>query len=185
MIELLIVFFAALIVGAVVFYAMKGNQNGGSAQTRREDGERWLAEKEKEKGVHKLPSGLMFKVLRHGTGAKSPGPRDPCQVHYEGTLKEGKKFDSSYDRGSPATFAPFQVIKGWTEALQLMREGDKWEVYIPFYLGYGSSGAGGAIPGYAPLIFKMELIKVMSGGKPASEAISELEKKLGKSVSDL
>ena len=96
-------------------------------------GRKFLAEKEKEDSVNKLPSGMLFKVLKKGDGGKSPGPSDQCDVHYSGTLRDGTKFDSSYDRGSPTAFAPNQVIKGWTEALQLMCEGDKWQVcYFSF-----------------------------------------------------
>lgn len=148
-------------------------------------GAKFLADKEKEAGVHKLPSGLLFKYLTKGTGAKSPTANDDCNVHYAGTLRDGTKFDSSYDRGTPATFKPTQVIKGWTEALQLMREGDIWEVYIPYELGYGARGSPPKIPGFSPLVFKMELLEVKGKGKPAEDAIADLEKKIGKSVADL
>ena len=149
------------------------------------EGRQFLQAKEQEAGVYKLPSGMLFKVLEKGTGASSPRVADPCEVHYEGTLPNGNVFDSSFKRGSPATFAPNQVIKGWTEALQLMREGDKWEVYIPHELAYGARGAGGVIPGYAALTFKMQLLKVKSGGKPASEADAAIQEKLGKAYADL
>jgi FKBP-type peptidyl-prolyl cis-trans isomerase FklB len=152
----------------------------------KELGEKWLKEKAAEAGVHTLPSGMLFKVLRRGKAdGRSPNVADPCEVHYKGTLRDGKKFDSSYDRGAPATFAPNQVIKGWTEALQLMKEGDKWEVYIPYDLAYGPRGSPPRIPPYSPLIFEMELIKVKGSGKAGSVADAELEKKLGKPLSDL
>jgi len=147
--------------------------------------DKWLDDKAKEDGVHKLPSGMLFKILKKGDGAKSPKVSDPCEVHYAGTLTNGQKFDSSYDRGSPATFAPNQVIKGWTEALQLMVEGDTWEVYIPYQLAYGEAGRPPKIPAKATLVFKMELIKVKSGGKPAAEAVAALEKAIGKSRDEL
>jgi FKBP-type peptidyl-prolyl cis-trans isomerase FklB len=135
--------------------------------------------------VYKLPSGMLFKVLSKGKGDLSPRADDPCEVHYSGTLRDGKKFDSSYDRGAPATFKPTQVIKGWTEALQLMREGDKWEVYIPYNLAYGEHGSPPRIPGYSPLVFQMELLKVKSGGKPASDADAAIKAAIGKDYADL
>lgn len=148
-------------------------------------GAKWLADKEKEAGVHKLPSGMLFKVLVKGKGTKSPTENDDCDVHYKGTLRDGAKFDSSYDRGQPATFKPTQVIKGWTEALQLMTEGEKWEVYIPYDLAYGERGSPPKIPPFSPLIFEMELIKVKGKGKPAEEAKKQLESKTGKKWDEL
>jgi FKBP-type peptidyl-prolyl cis-trans isomerase len=97
--------------------------------------------------------------LRAGTGP-TPTIDSPCDCHYAGTLIDGTEFDSSYKRGAPLTFAPNQVIKGWTEAMQLMKEGGKWELYIPSELAYGDHGAGAAIPGGAALIFTLELLKV-------------------------
>merc|ERR1719230_1652129 len=91
----------------------------------------------------------------------------PCECHYEGTLINGNEFDSSYKRGSPTTFAPNQVIKGWTEAMQLMGEGDKWQMYIPSALGYGDGGSGAKIKGGDVLIFNMEIIKINGASKPA------------------
>jgi len=89
----------------------------------------------------------------------------PCECHYAGRLTDGTEFDSSYKRGAPTTFAPNQVIKGWTEAMQLMKEGGKWELYIPSELAYGDRGAGGLIPGGAVLIFDLELLKVKGPAK--------------------
>mmetsp|Transcript_22641 Transcript_22641/g.40929 ORF Transcript_22641/g.40929 Transcript_22641/m.40929 type:complete len:132 (-) Transcript_22641:26-421(-) len=121
----------------------------------------WLSSKKSEPGVTTLPSGLMYKVLETGPGTTSPGPSTKCDCHYEGKLIDGKKFDSSYDRGKPLTFAPSQVIAGWTEAMQLMHEGDKWELYIPSELGYGDAGTpGGPIPPKAALVFQMQLMKI-------------------------
>ena len=98
----------------------------------------------KKDGVVTLPSGLQYKVISAGDGANHPTVDSPCECHYEGrtagNYPSGPKFDSSYDRGSPTTFAPNQVIKGWTEAMQLMVEGDKWELYIPSDLAYGDRG---------------------------------------------
>eukprot|EP00754_Rhynchopus_humris_P001472 Rhum_TRINITY_DN10860_c0_g1::Rhum_TRINITY_DN10860_c0_g1_i1::g.40754::m.40754/K03773/fklB; FKBP-type peptidyl-prolyl cis-trans isomerase FklB len=143
----------------------------------RDEGEKFLEEKATQKNVFKLPSGMLVKVLSRGTGDKSPNHNDPCSVHYKGTLIDGTKFDSSYDRGSPATFAPNQVIKGWTEALQLMCEGDKWELSIPFELAYGERGRPPKIPQFSPLVFDVELMQVRSGGKPCDRGA--LEKALG------
>merc|ERR1719497_301005 len=124
------------------------------------EGKKFLEEKAKEEGVVTLPSGLLYKVLKKGEGMHHPTKDSPCDCHYAGTLIDGTEFDSSYKRGKPTTFAPKQVIKGWTEAMQLMVEGDKWEMYIPSELAYGERGAGGKIPGGAALIFEMELMKI-------------------------
>jgi FKBP-type peptidyl-prolyl cis-trans isomerase FklB len=97
--------------------------------------------------------------LRAGTG-KTPTIDSPCDCHYRGTLIDGTEFDSSYKRGQPLTFAPNQVIKGWTEAMQLMKEGGKWELYIKSELAYGDRGAGRQIPPGAALIFELELLNV-------------------------
>lgn len=106
-----------------------------------------------------LPSGLQYKVLREGDGRK-PSATDKVECHYEGTLINGEVFDSSYRRGETATFGLNQVIKGWTEGLQLMQEGAKYRFFIPYDLAYGERGAGQSIPPYAALIFDVELIKV-------------------------
>jgi FKBP-type peptidyl-prolyl cis-trans isomerase FklB len=127
----------------------------------------YLAENAKKPGVVTLPSGLQYKVLTKGDGKFHPAPDSPCLCHYEGRLISGKVFDSSYKRGDPTSFAPNQVIKGWTEAMQLMVEGDKWELYIPPDLGYGDSGAGGDIPPGATLIFVMELQTINGNKVPA------------------
>eukprot|EP00521_Asterionellopsis_glacialis_P002357 CAMPEP_0195258832 /NCGR_PEP_ID=MMETSP0706-20130129/7615_1 /TAXON_ID=33640 /ORGANISM="Asterionellopsis glacialis, Strain CCMP134" /LENGTH=161 /DNA_ID=CAMNT_0040312239 /DNA_START=82 /DNA_END=567 /DNA_ORIENTATION=+ len=129
--------------------------NGGATP----EGLKYLASKKEEEGVVSLPSGLMYKELRPGTG-KTPLVGTPCDCHYSGTLIDGTEFDSSYKRGAPLTFAPNQVIKGWTQAMQLMKEGGKWELYIPPELGYGDRGAGASIPGGSVLIFTLELLKV-------------------------
>lgn len=112
-----------------------------------------------KEGVQQTESGLQYKVLEEGNG-KSPKPTDRVTVHYKGMLPDGTVFDSSYERGEPVTFGVNQVIPGWTEALQLMQEGDKWELYIPYELGYGERGAGQDIPPYSPLVFEVELLEV-------------------------
>ena len=127
----------------------------------------WLAENSKKEDVVTLPSGLQYKVLRKGSGDSHPTVDSPCECHYKGTLIDGTQFDSSYDRGSPTTFAPNQVIKGWTEAMQMMVEGDKWEMYIPSELGYGDNGSPPKIGGGDALIFTMEIIKIKGSKVPA------------------
>ncbi len=123
-------------------------------------GRDWLAENAKKEGVVSTPSGLQYKVIESGSGA-TPGPTSQVTVHYHGTLIDGKVFDSSMDRGQPIPLAVNGVIPGWTEALQMMKEGDLWELYIPYNLGYREQGSG-PIPGYATLIFKVQLISVDS-----------------------
>ncbi len=123
------------------------------------EGEQFLAENAKKEGVVTLPSGLQYKVLKSGNGA-SPKASDSVECHYEGRLISGTVFDSSYQRGETATFGVTQVIAGWVEALQLMKEGDKWQLYIPYNLAYGERGAGAQIPPFATLIFDVELVKV-------------------------
>ncbi len=123
-------------------------------------GATFFAENGKQEGVVTLPSGLQYRVLRAGTG-KSPTLEDRVRVHYRGVLLDGTEFDSSYARGAPAEFGLARLIKGWQEALPLMREGAKWEIYIPAELGYGEAGAGNVIPPGAALIFEVELIAVL------------------------
>jgi FKBP-type peptidyl-prolyl cis-trans isomerase FklB len=119
----------------------------------------FLAENGKKEGVKTLPSGLEYKVLTEGSG-KMPKAEDTVTVHYKGTLIDGTEFDSSYKRGQPATFKVKGVIKGWTEALQLMKEGSKWQLFIPPELGYGERAMGTQIPPNSALVFEVELIAV-------------------------
>ena len=123
------------------------------------EGENFLAENGKKEGGVTLPSGLQYTVLREGNG-KRPSATDTVECDYEGTLINGKVFDSSYRRGEHATFPLNQVIAGWTEGLQLMQEGAKYRFFIPYNLAYGERGAGRDIPPYAALIFDVELHKV-------------------------
>ena len=125
----------------------------------KEAGEKYLAENTKNEGVVTLPSGLQYKVLREGNGRK-PKATDQVVCHYEGFLVDGTVFDSSFQRGEPATFPLNQVITGWTEGLQLMQEGAKYRFFIPYRLGYGEGGAGTLIPPFSALIFDVELIEV-------------------------
>jgi FKBP-type peptidyl-prolyl cis-trans isomerase FklB len=130
-----------------------------SMNNNKAEGEAFLAENANKPGVTTLPSGLQYEVLTEGSG-KKPGPRSQVTTHYHGTLTNGKVFDSSYQRGQPATFGVNQVIAGWTEALQLMPEGSKWRLYIPSDLAYGKRGAGRDIGPDSALVFDVELLKV-------------------------
>ncbi|MBP1539657.1 MAG: FKBP-type peptidyl-prolyl cis-trans isomerase [Prevotella sp.] len=124
------------------------------------EGEKYLEENAKKDGVVTLPSGLQYKVLREGNGRR-PKATDQVKCHYEGMLVDGTLFDSSLQRGEPATFPLNGVIAGWTEGLQLMQEGAKYRFFIPYHLGYGERGAGAQIPPFAALVFDVELIEVM------------------------
>lgn len=123
------------------------------------EGEVFLNANKTKEGVKVTASGLQYQVISSGNG-KTPTAADNVTVHYTGKLVDGTIFDSSVERNEPATFGVGQVIAGWTEALQLMREGDKWMLFVPYELGYGERGAGGQIPPYSALIFEVELIKV-------------------------
>ncbi len=125
----------------------------------KEAGEKFLAENAKRPEVKTTPSGLQYEIIEATIGQK-PKATDKVKVHYEGTLTDGTVFDSSYKRGEPITFGLNQVIKGWTEGLQLMSIGSKYKLYIPYQLGYGAQGAGAAIPPYAALIFTVELLGI-------------------------
>lgn len=128
--------------------------------TNIQQGKTFLEENAKRATVVTLASGLQYEILVKGDG-KSPSSNDQVQCHYEGTLIDGTLFDSSIKRGQPAVFGVNQVIAGWTEALQLMKEGDKWRLYIPYNLAYGEQGAGESIPAYSALVFEVELLKVL------------------------
>ena len=135
-------------------------QRQEAGKLAKEAGEKYLAENAKKSGVITLPSGLQYQVLKEGNG-KKPSAKDQVKCHYEGFLIDGTVFDSSVQRGEPAVFGLQQVIAGWTEGLQLMQEGAKYRFFIPYRLAYGESGAAGAIPPFAALIFDVELIQVM------------------------
>ncbi len=124
-----------------------------------EAGKKFLEENSKKEGVKTTQSGLQYKVLTEGNG-KKPVATDTVETHYEGKTLEGTIFDSSYQRGKTTSFPLNGVIKGWTEALQLMAEGSKYELYIPSELAYGAAGSGGTIEPYSTLIFTVELIAV-------------------------
>jgi FKBP-type peptidyl-prolyl cis-trans isomerase FklB len=129
------------------------------AKKNKKEGEAFLAENKKKEGVKTLPSGLQYKVIKAGTG-KKPKVTDTVTTHYRGTLINGTEFDSSYRRGQPVSFQVNGVIPGWTEALQLMEEGAKWQLFIPSNLAYGERGAGRDIGPNATLIFEIELLSI-------------------------
>jgi len=135
-----------------------------AAAANKTEGEAFLAANKSKDGVVTLPSGLQYKILTAGTGPK-PTASDSVKCNYRGTLIDGKEFDSSYKRGQPATFAVGQVIKAWTEALQLMPVGSKWQLFVPSSLGYGERGAGAEIGPNATLIFEVELLSIEEKAK--------------------
>ena len=130
-----------------------------AAKNAKAEGEKFLADNAKRPEVKTTPSGLQYEVIEATLGQK-PKATDTVKVHYEGTLVDGTVFDSSYRRGESIKFCLNQVIKGWTEGLQLMSVGSKYKLYIPYQLAYGEAGAGGSIPPYAALIFTVELLGI-------------------------
>ena len=135
------------------------SERNATAGTNKSVGQKFLEANKTKEGVVTLPNGLQYKIIEEGTGAK-PASESNVKVHYQGTLIDGKVFDSSYERGEPVSFNLNQVIKGWQEVLPLMSIGSKWQVYIPPDLAYGERGAGGAIGPNATLIFEIELIGI-------------------------
>jgi len=139
--------------------AKQAEKRKALAEKNKKEGEAFLAANKIKEGVKTLPSGLQYKVITEGTG-KTPKATDSVVTNYRGTLIDGTEFDSSYQRKTPATFRVTGVIKGWTEALQLMKEGAKWQLFVPPDLAYGERGAGPKIGPNATLIFEIELISV-------------------------
>ena len=156
-----------------------------AAAANKTEGEAFLAANKSKDGVVTLPSGLQYKILTAGAGPK-PTASDSVKCNYRGTLIDGKEFDSSYKRGQPATFEVGQVIKGWTEALQLMPVGSKWQIFVPSSLGYGERGAGAEIGPNATLIFEVELLSIEEKKKDdkSKDDKSEEKKKDDKSKDD-
>ena len=140
------------------FIAAREKELKETSQKNLAAGKSFLEENKKKEGIKTLPSGLQYKVLAEGSG-KSPKASNQVTVNYKGAFINGSEFDSSYKRGKPATFQVDKVIRGWTEALQLMKEGSKWQLFIPPELGYGDRGTG-PIPPNSVLIFEVELISV-------------------------
>ena len=140
--------------------AKKNEAAAAESANNKKEGEAFLAENKKKKDIKTLPDGLQYKVLVKGKGA-SPIETSTVKVNYRGTLIDGTEFDSSYKRGEPAEFPVDRVIKGWTEALQLMHVGDKWQLFIPSDLAYGDNAAGQLIKPGSTLIFEVELLDIV------------------------
>lgn len=139
--------------------AQQQKQAAEAAAKSKQEGAAFMAENAKKPGVTTLPSGLQYEVLQNGNGP-TPTATSTVSAHYEGKLLNGTVFDSSYRRGEPLAIPVNRVIKGWTEALQLMKVGDKWRLYIPSDLAYGDTGSGGVIPPGATLVFEVELLGI-------------------------
>lgn len=135
-------------------------KEAAQSEALKAEGKAYLEENAKKAGVTTTASGLQYEVLTEGSG-KQPKATDTVRCHYEGRLLDGTIFDSSYQRGEPADFGLNMVIKGWTEGVQLMKEGSKYRFTIPYDLAYGEQGAGASIPPYATLVFDVELVKVL------------------------
>ena len=156
------------------------------ARFQRREQARFMQAALKNPNAVRLPSGVVLEVLEKGApDARSPREGDECAVHYHGTLGDGTVFDSTIDRGAPVYMAPNQGIEGWEEALQLMREGDKWNIYVPYEKAYGWKGSPPTIPVFAPLKFYIELISVNREGKTADEASEMLQDLINKPYSEL
>ncbi len=139
--------------------AKQNERTDAMSDKNKKAGEMFLAENANKEGVNTLPSGLQYKIIKAGTGPK-PRLTDEVTTHYRGTLIDGTEFDSSDKRGEPTSFPVKGVIAGWTEALQLMPVGSKWQLFIPSHLAYGARGAGGTISPNATLIFDIELLAI-------------------------
>lgn len=148
--------------------AKQAEKRKQQTESNQKEGEAFLAANKTKEGVVALPSGLQYKIVTQGTGPK-PTASDTVVCNYKGTLIDGTEFDSSYKRGQPATFPVDRVIKGWTEALQLMPVGSKWQLFIPSILAYGEQGAGNDIGPNATLIFEVELLSIQAKDNPAKE----------------
>lgn len=152
--------FVLAITVLLIGFTMFSMANATTPEENKIAGEKFLAENAKKPNIKTTASGLQYEELQAGTGTVAPKPTDNVTVHYKGTTIDGKEFDSSYGRSTPATFPLNRVIPGWTEGVQLMKEGAKFRFYIPAELAYGSRGAGAAIAPNSALIFDVELIKI-------------------------
>lgn len=156
--------FLYAVIGLLLAYALYravSGTSGSSVAGNMEQGDAFLAENRSKDGIHETDSGLQYQLLEEGTGTVHPGPKTKVLAHYHGTLIDGTVFDSSVERGQPLSFGLNQVIRGWTEGLQLMVEGQKMRLFIPSKLAYGSRPAG-SIPGGSVLIFDVELVAIQS-----------------------
>lgn len=150
----------SIVVAALIGITMFSMANATTPEENKAAGLAFLATNAKKSNIVTTASGLQYEILTPGTGTKSPSATDNVTVHYKGTTLDGEEFDSSYSRGEPATFPLNAVIPGWTEGVQLMKEGAKYRFYIPSELAYGENGAGRLIGPNAALIFDVELIKI-------------------------
>ena len=136
-------------------------------------GDKFRSERAAAPGAYQLPSGVVLNITKKGAGLASPLHDTSCKVHYKGSLTNNTVFDSSYKRNDPATFAPSQVIPAWTEVLQLMREGDKWEIVVPPHLGYGAKGMPPQIPPHATLQFTVELVRILDAKETQPTTVAD------------
>lgn len=150
----------SMVTVLLIGFTMFSLANATTPEENKAAGAKFLAENAKKPNIVTTASGLQYEILTAGKGTKSPAATDNVTVHYRGTLLDGEEFDSSYSRGEPATFPLNRVIPGWTEGVQLMKEGAKYRFYIPSNLAYGEHGAGRAIGPNSALIFDVELIKI-------------------------
>ncbi|MCM0147166.1 FKBP-type peptidyl-prolyl cis-trans isomerase [Photobacterium galatheae] len=150
---------AVILIGLLIFFFQRSQSNKQQAQQNIEEGKAFLDANKNQEGVKTTSSGLQYMVLKAGTGTEHPKASDKVTVHYHGTLIDGTVFDSSVERGEPIAFSLNQVIRGWTEGLQLMVEGEKVRLFIPAELAYGNRSMGKIGPG-SVLIFDVELLKI-------------------------
>ena len=150
---------AVVIIAIIVIYIQRTSGNKNAAEENLQLGADFLAANQSQAGVETTASGLQYQQIEAGSGSVHPGPKDKVKVHYHGTMIDGSVFDSSVDRGEPIEFGLNQVIKGWTEGLQLMVVGEKMRLFIPSELAYGGRGAGKIGPG-STLIFEVELLGI-------------------------
>lgn len=151
--------FLVIVIALAIFLFIRSNNNKALAEENIKIGEQFLATNKTVEGVIETESGLQYQVLKSGEGTENPSSNSKVSVHYHGTLLDGSMFDSSVVRGKPLSFGLSQVIKGWTEGVQLMTVGDKFKFFIPARLGYGNSATGKIAPG-SLLIFEVELLAI-------------------------